>query len=439
MKFIRKSLPLFFGLVISLIIINNIDINADSVQLVNSNYKYSYTTTVDDPITLEELINEIDLNAYDSLGNNITANIVVSNPGSYIANVLNQPSTQSIILGNYPVEYRVYDKYGNTNVFKINISVVDNLAPVIDERSICCYDFNKLEVNENTIELIKRGIIVSDNHDYELNYYFDEGFALLTAMGFNRVKLIVSDKSGNESYIFMEISIEDEIGPKIYADTTYFTTTNIEEPLPIESIISLCGIYSIDLETNLECDIEVDYDNYTPNYNKNGVYIIRMFARDINGNITSFYVYIEVIDNIEPTFYLSTTKVTITTDVTFDIDKASELIKNKRLARNENYSLNIEKDDYTINKEKPGTYLYKVKATYEDNSESIFDFLITVEEKEEENENKDNEEVNTPSLKLFFTKTYKVLFKVIKWPIKKVEELINMITKKSLLFWLFKK
>jgi len=403
-------------------------VHATSDMAYNSNNNYVFTTNINDPITIEDLITEIELTALDE-GVDISDQIHPYQITQYMNNVINQPDAHTRQLGNFLVTFRVYDTSGNYTDCVITVKVIDNTKPVVDETaSTLSFVFSKAEINNKTIDIIANQIVATDNHDYQLTKeFYDDEFDINTVIGFEQVAFVVRDSSNNETIINIELDVIDDVGPQIAAAKTILTVDASTTPLEFDDIVGELEIEAYDLETSSPCAIYKGTDNYTANCNKPGVYLYELRAKDNNNNETIARCYIEVIDENPPVFYLSSTKVTFNTKTAFDLEEAERIIRSRKLNKKEDFTLCLVSDQYndTFNDAIQEEYTYTVRANYEDGSYSIIEFLIEVLENKIQGENNgDNKDTEKPS---FFQNTLSFfkgiglfIYQIMKWPIQKV-------------------
>lgn len=416
---------------------NKTRVNADSDEY-NPNEVHLYTTNVNSPITISDLIAQVGLHVYDN-GNpeDLVDYVTLYDDNDYYADVLNQPNAMSRKLGTYEVVFRCSDGYGNYVTCTITVSVVDTTAPVIDaDNSNLALIFKKSEINGNTMEIIKNGIRATDNHDTELTKQFGQtAFDLMTAIGTFTVPFEVIDKSNNKATINIDIEIVDEIGPKFSATTTYARFEAGTRAKTFGELNAIFGLTAYDFETNQNCAVSVLSDNYTDNWNKPGVYQYKVIAEDTNHNSLTCTCYIEVIDNVAPTVYIDKSKVTIYSKVLFTLEDAKSICRARKLVKDDNFELTVEEDEYTSNYENVGCYKYVVKATYEDDSYSIIQLFLEV--KDEIKEVIDEVVIEPTKTKInifksswsFLKKTATFTWNIIKWPISKIAKFMKNLFK----------
>lgn len=412
-------------------------VSATSDMGYNSDYIYTIETNCDNPSSIAALIDRLELTAIDNSGIELdVSKINVYDAKDYYDNVLNQPNGASRRLGLYNIKFRCYDAYGNYGDFLLKVNVVDSTPPTIDnQNSKLVYTFKRKEINENTYLMIINGIVAADNHDYVLTKEFeDTDIDLTSSFGLNHYNVVISDTSGNETIVNLEIEVIDDIGPKVEAIRTYLrlqaTTTPLSDSALIEDYFK---IEAMDEEDNQMIDIEVMSNEYSANCNKVGLYLFRVRAKDSENNATIVNCYIEVYNNNPPAFYLSSTEVTVTQNVRFSLEDAEKIIRARKLAKNDNFVLSVEEDEYSECYNEVGSYKYVLKATYEDESYSLIEFLINAVEASNDNEIiQDNENGVGFFGKSwnFLKKTGSFLYKIIKWPVDKIINLIIKLFKK---------
>jgi hypothetical protein len=119
--------------------------------------------------------------------------------------------------------------------------------------------------------------------------------------------------------------------------------------------------------------------------------------------------------------------------VRFSLEDAEKIIRARKLAKNDNFVLSVEEDEYSECYNEVGSYKYVLKATYEDESYSLIEFLINaVEASNDDVIIQDNENGVGFFGKSwnFLKKTGSFLYKIIKWPVDKIINLIIKLFKK---------
>lgn len=207
-------------------------------------------------------------------------------------------------VGKYVVEYRVYDYdllTGNCDGYsqKITFNVVDRTKPVISTAvkslkmsyEVDDYDYTKL-------------ISYSDN-------YYDECLIEIVdivtygKLGDYQVAITCTDGSNNMAYVFLNVSIVDEIKPIL---TSKCDLTNI---------IELPCFTEFDVNDYFTCIDEYDGDitqNYTLlNYDssKLGIQNSVIIFKDKSGNQISASMTFNIIDDVAPTIEFDSNEIII--------------------------------------------------------------------------------------------------------------------------------
>lgn len=121
------------------------------------------------------------------------------------------------VVGTYQVVYRVEDLSENHSIIIVNITVYDDIAPVISGPST----LSRSQTQSLTINQIVAQYTASDGHDGDLTssiYVHFNGYSNHSAPGIYTVILRVADASGNIGSKTISVSITDEIPPVFYVE-----------------------------------------------------------------------------------------------------------------------------------------------------------------------------------------------------------------------------
>lgn len=277
-------------------------------------------------------------------------------------------SNNKKILGEYPLTFSATDKSENTAYLTITIKVIDTTSPIIyGQNYLKSYISNPLKLDD-----IKNTLTIKDNY-YSLNssnlkIIEDTYSNSLQKEGIFTLSFNITDPSNNTSKIHtIKIENYDDIAPTISGDNHYEVSNKIL--LNLENIKS-----NLIINDNIDINptIELTSDNYTPNYHKIGLYQIVYTAIDKNGNKSSPHtINITIKDITKPTFYISKKFIGIDGSANITIEQLIDIIQeSNNISEKDLINYTIITDEYSSNKDVPGTYLIELNYDYE-NKESI--------------------------------------------------------------------
>jgi len=374
-----KKIKIIFGVLMmfSLVIFLNANVFA-TIQKYDPLKDYYYNTNVDNPITTEEIMNQISLTAYDEgTKADVTNTIININSDDYINNVLNQPEVEARPLGIYDVIYRAYDEYGNYSDCKIKVRVRDTKCPVIDtDKSVLTYDYKLTEINDSIFNTMKAGIVATDNYDGTyLNIATDTKFEDIDDFGTYTIPFTVTDSSNNVSTIDISLNVADREAPVISSTCEKPIKLEYCAPIAPEDYISMFDITATD-DVDGAVDVNVYSDTYVGHCDEIGIHTIVFHATDSAGNIGSYTLNVEVFDPYGPEFSLDYMSLELCSNQLYNIEDFRNIIETNK--GEEDFSIKVIDDDYTANYDKAGTYIYKVKLTYSDDKTEEMKFNVKV-------------------------------------------------------------
>ena len=341
--------------------------------------KYTYLTSVDNPVTVEELMNEINLTAYDDIDGDLSDSINYSYT-EYDQFVLSQNDVKSRVLGEYEITFSVNDLSGNSASCSIFIIVADNIKPEVDYgESIITYT---REVFSDDIQMndILDNLHVTDNYStvskeiIENEYLGNEN-----KLGEFIIKIKCSDENDNYTTVVVTIINHDYTAPIININENEINIS-YTTPETIEFLLNNLDINIIDnYDDNLNYTISIN--EYIDSETIVGQYLVKIEATDSSGNTGYKNIYINVIDDVDPVFYLNKSKLVILVNEELDVSKIKDFISQKYNLQNNDFNIEIIKDEYTHNSENEGEYEIGIKIINEDGS--IEYDLLTVEVQKE--------------------------------------------------------
>ena len=248
----------------------------------NSEYdgEVNFVTTYDNPITLDEIKNQIVVN--DETEGEIT-NIQIINNNYIIEN-------NKIAVGEYSFDIIAKDSAGNTTIQKCIINVVDIISPIISGNNIECLYNQPITISQSLFSAsdehgIKSIEITEDNYTSNKNI-----------VGEYKVTARAYDIYDNYSDCEIKVKVLDKTRPRVLI-TNYISTTTLVS-LTIEEIKNEITIYD-DVDGYIDYSIS-DIDDYFNNTNKFGTYSFLISYSDNSGNSGSYTYSISVVDSDYP-------------------------------------------------------------------------------------------------------------------------------------------
>ncbi len=301
-----------------------------------------YYTDVENPVTVQTI--QSGLVAFDDVDGDISSSITVFSDG-YTVN--------RAVLGEYPVEFRVTDSSQNTACFIVYVVVVDTTAPVISGPSAYAVKetlltplssfLGPLSATDNYYGNLTASIIVS-NDGYSANY---------NIRGTYQVLFGVTDGSGNVGTFAVTVTVEDGI-PPVFAGPAVINKAN-NVTLSLAAVISqITATDAVDGDVTLNIAVVEDY--YSRNPNQVGNWEIHLSCADSLGNTSYFTLTVVVDDQTIPVFMIDQQVITIElVDNNVGVrDLIKVLVKTKAIS--EAAAVEVISDEYTENKNTPGTY-----------------------------------------------------------------------------------
>lgn len=407
-----------FLLIVSIVLIN------ESVKLSASTYNASNTyyieVDVDDPMTIEEIVDYIDLKA--SLGEVDLSDYIVNVNGlEYISFVLLRPQAFMRALDDYELKFEVVSPYGVTSTFKVVAIVKDMSAPeIIPEYSKLSYTFLESDIDSGkAYSIIENSIVAVDNMDL-----FDvdkcvEGIEYNEDSEKYIAKLALTDSEENKALVDIEIVILNDKRMRIEMDSAY-SIISPELKMQVGEIIEYANIkaYAAD---NTEVQVQIEGDSEEA-LTEPGIYFVDLFAESEEGDYVMAQHIIFVPDQNAPTFFLDESKVVVNNSKLYTKKDFENIIRMK--VGNKKFTYEVVEDQYTENYTQAGEYNYEVEVTFldEEGNESLEKTRLNFVMKVMENEKQINNDIQKLSTFAKFWETIKKIgqkiFAVIKWPIQ---------------------
>lgn len=204
-------------------------------------------------------------------------------------------------LGSYEVEVKATDQFSNEATKIIQVDIVDNTAPVIEVLGANeGYVIQVPVYGSNDIASYVRAI---DNVDGDVTPFIETDVELDTSkIGFQTITLSVSDSSGNVAQETFEFAVSDMEPPKIELIEGENPVFDYGVDFNINSIAVITD--NVDEEVNVAVEGEV-------NTHEEGIYPIKIIAKDAAGNVSEAKVNVEIRDMTAPEIILSETEITV--------------------------------------------------------------------------------------------------------------------------------
>lgn len=415
---LKKTIFLLFILFAIIFVDNSVEVRAVSGTPIEDGGSYTYQIDVENPKSIEEIISDINLTAFDDYDGDITDKIYYEDVDDYMETVYDQQIERRNV-DEYLINFFVSDTSGNEAMFSLVLVVQDITAPYLLGSSKSYYEIDIDDI-QLTDEDIIEGIVAYD--DYCGPYYETEiinGSMKDLEMVIDEEQLInvkISDEYGNELITTVTIVLKDYTPPLILADS-YIITTSYEAKAPLEDLLYTINIKVTDNYDN-NLIFKIASENYSSSEYKVGEYIVTLEAEDRSGNKSGCEIKIEIIDNIPPVFYIDTSKLYVSANTLLTKDDFISLIKSENKIKNEEYEFFLLEDTYTSNYDEEGTHLYSFKLAYKNNYTEQYDFDVNVMS------------FTQPTLtfmQIFLNANKKIgllIWDILRWPISKFKELI---------------
>lgn len=385
---------------------------------------YSLEIDVNDPDSLEEIIEKIGLVAYDN-GLDVSNTIVSVMTSGYIDDVLNQPTPSTRKLGSYFLDFQAEDSRGDCYMMEIIANVVDKEAPQVwtlmtdSQVGISLNEISKFgrEIIERRVLSHVRGI---DNHDlFDLDYSVDYS-DVQEKNGTYNAYVTITDKSSNSCDYTMHVQIYDELKPRFEVSREYIIGV-ADDNYTASSIITAAGLCAYNSANN-EVTVSLKEGENPGPYTTPGVYIIKYEAKE-GSLVSSFDLYLEIMGESEVTFELDETVLVVSgaSSVSSLNSRLDDLIKLR--THQENYTYEVVNDEYSENSETPGDYNYDLVVTFEDGREEEMHFVMRVISETPKEESTKEESTISTKKPSFFEKAWRIVLKAVtiiigifKWP-----------------------
>lgn len=292
--------------------------------------------------------------------------------------------------GTYYVTLAYKDSLGNVSNRRVNIIVVDDVAPELELINGSEEIVSKISAPLTTAEILAQ-VKATDNTDGNIkgavtidatNYLANQKVA-----GRYPVTLEVADSEGNIATKTIYVRVENDLGPVFDAPSVIYKSENIvfnvnDVLKTIDSVVDQDGNY-LELYYNDELNSDhfcIVQDTFTGNANKEGSYIVKIKGWDVQGRVTYHTFTINVVEDI-PNIVMYNSII----HVSFDTTLSNKDIKNILLRcgltnkTEENAIITFPVNEYEDNNYAAGqSYAVKVRYVCGNGTEETYNLVIKV-------------------------------------------------------------
>lgn len=311
---------------------------------VISNYHGLYITNCDNPVSMATITSAI--KAMDDNDGDITSQITITK---------NEYSSNMHTIGQYEIIYSVVDSSGNTAQLSVFIWVKDTTSPVINgEDSYTTNQYTPLLATE-----IKEELSATDNYDGNLTSYItiksDTYTGNEATPGTYTITYTVTDSSNNscDYPVTVLVNYEDNIAPVFTGTFSYEIANN--QKLTLQDILKNIVVEDND-DGIITSQVTIEYDYYSHAPTRVGTFKIGLIVNDNRMNTARKEITVVVTDETSPIFMIDMQIINIDiSDNNMEIsDFVSFLERTQTVKQNLSYS--VIEDEYSENKNTPGTY-----------------------------------------------------------------------------------
>ena len=234
--------------------------------LVSSN---EIIVNLSSPKSLTEILNSLNItDNYDSQ-NDITREVITENY-----------SLSDELPGQYLLSVRAMDQSGNISIIEINISIVDNVFPIINGPTTFVFSYTELK----TVDEILNSLNVSDNLTVltrsDIVITSDTYSNRLSDVGTYYINIEITDEYNNKTTKQLQIDVIDDQVPVIYVDNILIT---VSENVTFSRQDALNLLVKNNELENKSYDITIINDDYTGNETIPGKYLYSLRFEDDEG------------------------------------------------------------------------------------------------------------------------------------------------------------
>lgn len=338
---------------------------------------YSIRVNVDSPISINQMMEVINLRAID--GYNGQVNIGYNDPDEYVSHVVNRNVVSERELGTYNITFTASDTNNNGSSLLVRVIVEDTVAPAINtSQSTLQYDrsYTESAISKSTLEnAIRASDNYSDFEDLIVSVDYTNYSTHYNVVNTYILPLTVTDPSGNVTNGQITIRVIDDIAPVISGSNTF--DTSYTSDITANEIVNKCNITASDA---IDDSVEVGIigDTYSSNKYTPGNYSIIVQATDDSENSSTFTINVNVTDNIKPYFLINKTTLVVENGYAYTPNEILDAAISSGLIRADYTDVEVVVDEYTNNESTEGTYLYRLRVTYNNGLEEYVDINLHV-------------------------------------------------------------
>ncbi|MDB9709117.1 gliding motility-associated C-terminal domain-containing protein [Salibacteraceae bacterium] len=192
-------------------------------------------------------------------------------------------------VGENIVTFTVSDYSMNTSSVQIIITVLDTIKPVIYSQSPTVY----LDVNGQAMLNVPQVDSGSYDNCSIGSIFLSDSLFNCGLVGVNDIYLMVSDVNGNIDSSIVSVTVADTIKPLVFAE-------NYQAYLNLAGEFTL-GVNLINASATDNCDVDSIYLSSTYfSCAHLGINYVSVYASDVNGNIGTIEIEVEILDTISP-------------------------------------------------------------------------------------------------------------------------------------------
>jgi hypothetical protein len=208
-------------------------------------------------------------------------------------------------IGEFTTLVTVSDIHGNSIQRSLDVTLVDNLAPIA-----LAQDLN-VQLDENGLATIT-GLDADNGSEDNCSIALrDLSVSEFTCddIGQVEVTLTVVDESGNQDETTFIATVEDNVGPSMDEEVsmTIYLDENGESIIDTAPLLAqaadACGVQKIVVETDENEFLDINGSSLT--CEDVGIEDGQLWVEDVNGNMTPFWLNLNVLDTISPAFTLT--------------------------------------------------------------------------------------------------------------------------------------
>ena len=192
-------------------------------------------------------------------------------------------------VGENTVTFTVSDYSMNTSSVQIIITVLDTIKPVIYSQSPTVY----LDANGQAMLNVPQVDSGSYDNCSIGSIFLSDSLFNCGLVGVNDIYLMVSDVNGNIDSSIVSVTVADTIKPLVFAE-------NYQAYLNLAGEFTL-GVNLINASATDNCDVDSIYLSSTYfSCAHLGINYVSVYASDVNGNIGTIEIEVEILDTISP-------------------------------------------------------------------------------------------------------------------------------------------